>query len=217
MIQFNLLPDVKIQYIKARRMKHLMTLASIIVIGVSVFVFLLMMTTVNVVQKKSLRDLNDDIQKYSTELKSTKDLDKILTVQNQLGTLTGLHDAKPVTSRLFTYLAQMTQPDVSLSDVKLDLDQNTITVTGKAPSQAATTQFTNTIKVAMYSTAGSSSGDQHAFKDVVLSSFGRDASGSNFSITASFDPAIFSNDGQVTLKVPNEVTTDPATLFSGDN
>ncbi len=95
MVQFNLLPDVKLEYVKTQRTKRLLTLISIVVSIVGLAVLFLSFVTVNVVQKKSLNDLSSDITKYSSQLKNVKDLDKILTVQNQLSTLKGLHDQEP--------------------------------------------------------------------------------------------------------------------------
>src|SRR5215467_2991209 len=100
MIQFNLLPDVKIQYLKAQRQKHLVVFISTIAIIAAIALFAFLVTFVDVLQKKNLSDLNADIQTNSNQLKSTPDLSKILTVQNQLKALPGLHDQKAVATRL---------------------------------------------------------------------------------------------------------------------
>src|SRR4051812_46628586 len=108
MIQFNLLPNVKLEYVKTQHTKRLLTMLSLVAGMAGIAILLVAIVSVNVVQKKSLSDLDSDIAKYSTQLKSVKDLDKILTVQNQLSTLTSLHDDKPVASRLFSYISQVT-------------------------------------------------------------------------------------------------------------
>jgi hypothetical protein len=51
MIQFNLLPDIKMQYIKARRQQHLVILVSMIAIIASLAVLVLLIVTTDVVQK----------------------------------------------------------------------------------------------------------------------------------------------------------------------
>lgn len=214
MIQLNLLPEVKIQYIKARRTKHLMMLSSMVVIGASLFVFVLMLFTVNVLQKKSLNDLNKDIKKYSADIRSTKDLDKILTVQNQLGALSGLHEQKPVSSRIYTYLAQVTPVSAKISSMNLDLEQNTITLNGTTPSFEALYAYTATLKATKYVVAGNDADSKAAFSSVVWTSFSRDKVGASFTISANFDPEIFKSENDVTLKVPSQTTKDPATLFS---
>ena len=214
MIQFNLLPDVKIRYIKARRTKHLMLLASIVVIGASLFVFILMLFTVNVFQKKSLSDLNKDIKKYSTQIQATPDLDKILTVQNQLGALTKLHSQKPVGSRVYGYLAQVTPTATKLSSMNLNLEENTIILTGTSPSLEGLYAYTATLKATKYTIADAKD-SKPAFKDVVWNSYGRDKTGASFTISAGFDPEIFKSENTVNLKVPSQTTVDPATLFTG--
>lgn len=213
MIQFNLLPDVKLQFIRARRTKRLMTLVSIVVIAASLTVFTIALFSVKVVQKKSLSDLNKDISKYSASLKGTKDLDKILTVQNQLNTLSGLHASKPVATRMFTYLTQITPATATISKLNVDFVANTITVVGDAPDLNVVNTYTDTLKATTYKVAGSSVKDVHAFTGVVLSSFGRDDKKATYTITANFDPLIFNSAGEVTLVVPQGATVDPAALF----
>src|SRR3979411_1883627 len=100
MVQFNLLPDVKIQYLKARRQEHLVVLISTFATIAGIAIVLILLSTVYVVQKKNLSDLNRDIKTDSQQLQATPNLDKILTVQNQLKALPSLHDQKPVVTRL---------------------------------------------------------------------------------------------------------------------
>lgn len=216
MVQFNLLPDVKIQFIKARRTKRLMTLVSIVVIGISLFVFVLMLITVNVIQKKSLSDLNRDITTKSAQLKGISDLDKILTVQNQLSTLTELHDKKPVTTRLFGYLSQVTPENISLNDISIDFVQSTMIITGTAPSLDGVNLYTDTLKTTKYVTPDSSE-KKAAFSGVVLASFARTDKGASFSITTTFDPLIFNSAQDVKLNIPAGPRTDPATLFQKES
>ncbi len=154
MVQFNLLPDIKLQFVKARRTKYLMTFVSIIVGVVSVAVLLFAFFFVNVIQKESLKDLQNDIDGYSTDLKDIKDLDKILTVQNQLNAVTTLHETKPVASRLFGYLAQMTPSQATLTKLTVDFSQNTIVIGGKAPTLDAVSIYTDTLKATKYRVVG---------------------------------------------------------------
>lgn len=213
MIQFNLLPDVKLEYVKAQRTKHLLTLVSIVVSAASLGILAISLFSVDVVQKKSLHDLNNDISRYSSQLKDVKDLDKILTVQNQLGTLTGLHDQKPVVSRLFGYISQVTPQQANLDKLSLDFQNNVLTLGGKAPSLDVVSTYTNTLKSTTYK-AGSSKA--HAFKDVVLTNFSRDDQGASFTITVGFDPLIFQSQNSVTLTVPANADSSQSSVF-GDN
>jgi hypothetical protein len=95
MIQFNLLPDVKQQYIRAKRMKRTAIVVSFLVAASSVFVFVMLFLSVYVFQKKHIDNVNNDIQASVKTLKETPNLNKILTIQNQLNTLPSLHAQKP--------------------------------------------------------------------------------------------------------------------------
>lgn len=213
MLQFNLLPDVKLEYVKTQRTKHLLTLLSFAASAAGIAVLLLSAVTVYGVQKKSLHDLNDDIKTYSTQLKSVPNLDKILTVQNQLSTLTSLHDQKPVTSRLFTYISQVTPAQASLNKLTIDFTANTLTIGGSTPGLDVVSTYTDTLKATKYSTGAGA--DTHAFSDVVLSSFSRSDQGATFTITCNFDPAIFNSANTVTLSVPSSAASDQSSVFDG--
>ena len=216
MVQFNLLPDVKIEFIKARRTKQLMTLISLVLTAAALAVFLFMLFFVNVVQRKSLSDLNTDIKKYSSQLKNTENLDKILTVQNQLGTLTSLHEEKPVASRLFGYISQVTPAQASLKKLTVDFDGSTMSVGGSAPSLDVVSAYTDTLKATRF-TVGQSTEKKKAFSDVVLSNFGRDDNGATFTITLKFDPDIFDVNQKAQLVLPTGVITNQANLFGTGN
>jgi len=95
MIQFNLLPDVKQAYIKSEHTKRLVIGISAIVSTVALVIFVILVGTVYVVQKKSISDLNSNIQTNSTSLKDTANLTKILTVQSQLNSLATLDSQSP--------------------------------------------------------------------------------------------------------------------------
>jgi hypothetical protein len=150
MVQFNLLPDVKLEFVKARRTKYLMFFVAIVVGGIAIMVFLFAFFFVNVVQKQSLNDLQADIKQHSNDLKKVKNLDKILTVQNQLGSLTTLHKTKPVASRLFGYLTQVTPDQANLNKLTVDFSQTTMSIGGKAPSLDAVGIYTDALKATAY-------------------------------------------------------------------
>lgn len=215
MVQFNLLPDVKLEYVKTQRTKHLLTLVSVAASIAGIAILLVSVVTVDVVQKKSLNDENNDITRYSSQLKSIPNLNKILTVQNQLSTLTSLHDEKPVVSRLFNYIAEVTPTQASLNELNVDFTANTITIGGTAPSLDAVSTYTDTLKATTYTISGSST-KTNAFSNVVLSSFGQNQAGATFTITYNFDPTIFNTDDSVTLSVPQTASATQS-VFQGGN
>jgi Tfp pilus assembly protein PilN len=215
-VQFNLLPDVKLEYVKAQRTKHLMTFVSLVVGAAALAIFLFSFFLVNVVQKRDLANLNKDIKSTSGQLKQIKDLDKILTVQNQLSTLTTLHESKPVASRLFAYITSLTPTQASLSKLNIDFAANTISIGGTAPSLDTVSVYTDTIKGTKYITDGETTKTK-AFSDVVLSSFGRSDKGASFTIDFKYDPTLFDVKSKVQLIVPTAAVTNETNLFGVGN
>jgi hypothetical protein len=209
MIQFNLLPDVKVQYLKAQRQKHLVVFISTIAVIGAIALFVILIVFVDVLQKKNLSDLSTDIKTNSSQLQSTPDLSKILTVQNQLKSLPSLHDQKAVATRLFPYLTQLTPSKATISKLDIDFSQNTMTISGEADTLDTVNVYTDTLKFTTYKGDGIN-GAPKAFSSVVLSAFGRDKKGATYTITLSFDPTIFSEDSNVTLTVPSITSTRSA-------
>lgn len=205
-IQFNLLPDVKIQYLKAKRQKHLVVMVSVVASAIALAVFIILLVTVFGLQKKNLSDLNTDIKASSEELQSVEDLTKILTVQNQLGVLDALHDQKPAATRLLDYLAQVTPADASISKLAADYATNTMVINGSTASLTTVNTFADTLKFTKYATSTDTS-EKTAFNDVVLKSFTRDDQGATYELSFTYDPIIFNNAEQVSLKVPQITST----------
>ncbi len=209
MVQFNLLPDVKLEYIKAQRTKRLVMLAAFTATGLAVFVLVLLFLVVNVFQKQHLSNLNNDIKAKTEQLKSVEDLEKVLTIQNQLKSLTPLHESKPATSRLNDYLVQLTPNDAKISEVEIDFSQSSMTISGSAGALETINRFADILKFTDYK-AGETS--DKAFSEVVLESYGSaggraDNGRSPYSFTFKFDPVIFDNTKTVQLVVPNIIST----------
>jgi len=219
-IQFNLLPDIKIEYLKARRQQHLVVLGAIAAAIVSITVFVLLISVVYGLQKKNLNDLNSDIKSASNELRDTKDLTKILTVQNQLTVLPGLHDKKVASSRLYKYLAQVTPNGSSITKLDADFTLNTMSISGSASDLATVNKFADSLKFTKYKTKADKT-DRNAFTDVVLTGFTVNAKEVTYVMDLKFDPAIFNNTQDVTLTVPQITSTrsevdKPAALFQAE-
>jgi Tfp pilus assembly protein PilN len=212
-MQFNLLPDVKQEYLKTRRTRQLVLLIAFAASAASLTVLVLLLVSVKLVQTKSMHDADKDITKYSNQLKAIPDIDKILTVQNQLNTLTGLHDQKAVASRTFGYLQQLTPSSVSLTSMAADYTANTISLTGSALSLDQVNLYADTLKQTKF-TSDKKDAEPKAFSDVVLSTFARDDKGATFTLTLTFQPDIFSSADDVKLTVPQIITSPEQQLFS---
>ena len=168
--------------------------------------------TVFVFQNQRMKGLTSEISKYSNDLKSTPDLDKILTVQNQLASLTALHTDKKDVNRIIPYVKQLTPAAASISSLNVDFTANTMTITGSSDTLETVNKFVDTLKFTKYN-----DGTQplSAFSDVVLTSFGRADKGATYTITTSFEPTIFDNTKTVTLTVPTIVSTRSTTEKPG--
>lgn len=219
MIQMNLLPDVKLEYIKAQRTRQMaVTIASIVTI-VSIAILVLLLAA-NGLQKKHLNDLSKDINTESSKLKSEPDINRILTVQNQLESLTQLHDGKPAASRLFGYLNQVTPTQVSINNFATDFTTQTATITGSADALSSVNTYVDTLKFTKYTT-DTVTDPAPAFSNVVLTSFGVSSGGSGktatYTITLTYDKTIFDITQNVQLKVPSNATTTRSELNSANN
>lgn len=208
MVQFNLLPDVKLEYIKTRRLKRLMVTISIIFAGACLTVAVLLFLAVNVLQKKHLNDLDKDITAAASQVQRIPDIDKIITVQNQLTSLPALHDDKPAAKLLFGYLAQVTPANVTFSNVMVDFPNSTFTVTGLGKTFLDVNTFVDTLKFTTYTDKEDPEATPKvAFSKVLLTSFSTTDKGATYTVEFSFDPSIFDNDKSISLTVPKTITT----------
>jgi len=216
MIQLNLLPDVKQEFMRTQRVKHLMITVSFISSAVALGVLVIALSTVYVVQKQVIAHLSSDIQTNSTTLQNVPHISDILTVQSQLNSLATLNSQKPVASRLFGYLSQVTPKRDTISDLRVDFSQNAITISGNAPSLDVVNTFVDALKFTNYTTTTSTT-PTPAFSSVVLASFSRSSKSATYSITLSFDPAIFNVANDVSLSVGGQNSTNqPSIIFKAE-
>ncbi|HET8709303.1 MAG TPA: hypothetical protein VFL85_03400 [Candidatus Saccharimonadales bacterium] len=208
MIQFNLLPDVKLEYIKTERLKRAVVGISLLASVVALVIFIFLLMAVDVFQKKNINDLGKEITAASQQLKQNKELPKMLTVQSQLKSLPALHDQKPSTSRIFGFMDQLTPDKASISELNLDMTAGTLSITGTASGLSVVNEMADALKYSTY-TAGDDSAPKNAFSNVVLSSFDRNEKNATFTLDFNFDPLIFDNANDVSLKV-NKTAADQA-------
>lgn len=224
MIQFNLLPDVKIDYIRTQRTKRMVMVGSLIAAAVSL-ILLAITFSYRATQSRHLSNLSGDIKSIRQELEGNKELTRILSVQNQLNKLPELYEGRPAAKRLSGYMEQTTPTTVRISKMQIDFTLNTMEISGNGQSLAAINEYVDTLKFTKFNTGEGTSADTYAFKNVVLSRFGTDKKGgTTFSIALTYDPQIFDQTINTSLVVPNTVTTyaqlgDSSKLFdtSGGN
>lgn len=212
MIELNLLPDVKQDYIKAERARSLVISISFIVTAASVGLLLLLLS-VSGLQKKHINDLTADIKKSTKELKAKPQISKILTVQNQLNSISALHDKKPSVAAFFTYLNQVTPESVDINTLTVDFTENSANITGGADNLSSVNKYVDTLKFTTYTIDGKNT-PKKAFNNVVMSSFsisggskGKNAKPATYTITFNYDPEILDVTKKVTLSVPKLTST----------
>jgi Tfp pilus assembly protein PilN len=207
-VQFNLLPDVKLEFNRQQKAKHFVYTVSFLASAIVLAIFVISFLSVNVLQKKLLSDAQDDITTNTQKLKNIPDLEKVLTIQNQLNTLPKLHQTKHISSRFFSYLPQITPSKVFVGQISLDLAANAIIISGTSDKLATINTLIDTLKFTTIKI-----GDQEqqtpqpAFTNVVLTSSSRSDKSSSYSINANFDPILFDGTQTVSLIVPKEITT----------
>ncbi len=201
MIQLNLVPNIKQEYLKTQQTKRVIALTALGISGFVVAIVILLAVTVYGLQKKHISDLNNDIDVKTAEIQGIPQIEKILTVQSQLKALPGLHDQVPKTTRVFDFLGDLTPSDISLQQVLLGFGTgqtsaglSSFQITGRATSFKAVNRYVDTIKNANYRVSG---GDKlPAFNSVVLSSIGQDAATTGrfptgFVLSFNYDSQIF--------------------------
>lgn len=223
MIQFNLLPEVKIQYLRAQTTRKVISLVAFIVTGLSIFILVLFFAT-HALKTQRLAKLSSDITSASKTLNSQKDINRKLTVQNQLTSLTKLHSGKPAVTQIFDYLNQVT-PDkiVSITKFNVDYTLTTITITGTADSLTSVNKYIDTLKFTTFPKPTLADPKKtettNAFSSIVLTKFtftnakdtGKTGAQTDqpatYIIDLKYDTDIFDNTKTIQLNVPTATTT----------
>jgi len=66
-------------------------------------------------QQNRIEDLQNETQAALVEIRKTEELGNLLTVQNQLESLPGLHSNKAITSRIFDYFSKIVPSEINLT------------------------------------------------------------------------------------------------------
>jgi len=174
MISLNLLPDVKKDLLRVRRERNLVVSISVVVVGASIGVLLLLSGTLGVlVATKALMEngIKNDEQMIKQAQKK-KQLDKYITIQNQLKQIGKLKSDQQVYSRLMDYLTQLNPAapnNVQISSATIEApagssgstsssssssasaDGITMTIEGKTTNFSALDVYKNTLSKAQLS------------------------------------------------------------------
>ena len=134
MIEINLLPNVKRELLKTRAMRNRVISISFLVGGASIVAVVVLALVLGsqiageAVQNGVIKDRND-------KLMAVEDLNKVVTIQNQLTKINEQHSRKKINSRIFdvvTAVNPVAPNNVSFSDIKVNPGSKTITLEGSA-------------------------------------------------------------------------------------
>lgn len=229
MIQLNLLPDLKKEFIQSQKTKALVITISVFVVLGSIGLSVLLFVYVTFVQQFQISLATDDITHKEQQVKGITDIDKYLTVQNQLARLPELHSGKGIYSRLFDFLGVLNPSapnNVTLSDLRLVTDDKSIVFTGTTASFQTLNTFVDTLKNAQVSYKAGGQGDKvtdKMFDQVLVQSAdivrGNGQSVVGFTVNTTYHDAVFdAANTDMTAKVPTITTTSSVTqspLFNG--
>lgn len=134
MIEINLIPDVKKELLRTRSMRNFIISVSLLVGSVSIVAMVVLGVILGgqfgaeALQEATIRD-------KSRQLSQVADLNKVVTIQNQLGKISEQHSNKRMTSRVFDTVSAVSPAapnDVKFSAIKLNPQTKTITLEGTA-------------------------------------------------------------------------------------
>ncbi len=219
MIEINLLPSVKLEYLKSQQTKHAVVIGSILISLVSVGLLTLLFIYVQVVQPKYQSNVQAKIDSALQDSKNKKDAVKVVTVQGALEQIPALQDKKLITSNMFIYLKEFTPRDVSYSNVKIDLTESSLVLQGGATNFEQANVLANNLKSAKF-TYSKSDDKQNItpFTDVVFDGLtksvqAQDGKNVSFQITLKVDLTIFDQsvkDGKISVNASSEELLIPS-------
>ena len=222
MIQLNLLPDLKKEFIKSQKTKSLVISTAILVTIGAVGLSALLFIYVTFLQQLQINLATDDIRQKESELKRVTDIDKYLTVQAQLAALPGLHNTKGSYDRLLTFLNVLNPSapnNISLSNLQVTADSRTTIFTGTTQSFETLNVFVDTLKNADISYKAGGQGDakkEKLFEQVLIQTSGFAHVGNrnlvSFAIKTIYNANAFDvQNTDVTASVPTITTTQSVT------
>ena len=226
MIQLNLLPEVKIKYIKTEKIKATVQTLTIL-LSIIFIVITGLFYGYTVLQKNQITNLSKSISQESAKFSSFKNINNILTVQNQISAINTLKSQTPNANRLTGYLNEIIPVNANISTLNINFQANTIVISGNADTVYTINLLVDSLKSATFSVKGVS-GTSPAFSSVILSSVGNGAnSGGNsglnasYSISFNFNPILFNQQDVVYLTIPTQYATRseqaaPVKLFSNN-
>lgn len=212
MIEINLVPDVKLEYIRTRVMRNFVVSVSIMA-GVAFVGVALLLGVVYGGQLVMGSAKDKTIKTESTKLLAITDIDKTVTVQRQLSNIEQQHDEKLITSRLFDSIMAINPSapnQITVSTLKLNPSEKMVTIEGSATSGFLALEIFKKSLINTYVQVGSDDSDQQPLATDFISRdtrFGENSEGQRvlaFSFTFTYPEALFavSNSESVLIITP---------------
>ena len=213
MIEINLLPNVKRELLKTRAMRNRVISISFLVGGASIVAVVVLalilgsQIAAEAVQNGVIKDRND-------KLMAVEDLNKVVTIQNQLTKINEQHSGKKINSRIFdvvTAVNPVAPNNVSFSDIKVNPESKTITLEGSAVNgySALETLKKTILNTKVQTTDGDKSSEVSLTKEIKDgdTSFGENSEGKKvlqFSFSFEYAEELLApaNDGTVSVLTP---------------
>ena len=214
MIEINLLPNVKRELLKTRAMRNRVISISFLVGGASIAAVVVLalilgsQIAAEAVQNGVVKDRND-------KLMAVEDLNKVVTIQNQLTKINEQHSGKKINSRIFdvvTAVNPVAPNNVSFSDIKVNPGSKTITLEGSAVNgySALETLKKTILNTKVQTTDGDKSSEVSLTKEIKDgdTSFGENSEGKKvlqFSFSFEYAEELLSpanNNGTVSVLTP---------------
>ncbi len=149
MIELNLLPDVKKEFIRAQRVRNRVIAGSIMTSLIAGGAVVFLATTVYAVQNLMMFNMNNQIKDNHKKLTEKQEFNKYLAIQSQLQSIGDIAKQRNMYGLLLEYLPQLNPAapsNVSLYGVTLTKDGTTIALEGSAGSFEAVNNFKNTLQ-----------------------------------------------------------------------
>lgn len=137
--EINLVPVVKAEMIKAQKVRNLVLFICIVVSSVAIGVVVILFG-IKSGQDIAIGNQDKRLALMSNKLNEYTELKDLVTIQDQLGRIADIVDQKTVLSRVFGALSVMMpqgSDDVKLSELRVDLQTNTLTMEGQADARQA--------------------------------------------------------------------------------
>jgi hypothetical protein len=222
MIQLNLLPDLKKEFIRSQKNKSLVISSSILVTLGALGLSGLLFVYVTFAQQVQIGIVTQDIQNKSQELSQIKDINKYLTIQNQLSSVGMLHSSKGIYSRLFDFFSVLNPNppnSINLTGAQLVTIDKSIMFNGTTSSFESINIFVDTLKNAQlsYMAEGATAATKESmFEQVFVQNSGLGKSNEKqvvaFTVRAVYRESVFgASITDVKAEVPSITTTPSAT------